>query len=73
MIIDILLWLLFSISFIRLVFVGVSFFPTLSKIDITDPLSFLDDNEKCEVCGRTKGEEINLFCESEKCINKKSD
>lgn len=71
------LWGMFVLSMVILVINFVSKFPGAIDVDITDPLSILEDadigEEKrdiCVVCDRKKGSEPLLICQNEKCINK---
>tara|TARA_B110000483_G_C18154255_1_gene526745 strand:- start:656 stop:901 length:246 start_codon:yes stop_codon:yes gene_type:complete len=75
---NIILYVAFVLCFVILISRIVSTYPNSLDIDITDPLSILDDDESddelgddiCKVCARKKGSEPLLTCSDEKCINK---
>jgi hypothetical protein len=73
MVLNIILYISFVTCLVILVIRIAERFPNALDVDITDPLSVLDEEEPvsdiCVVCARKKGSEPLLTCSDEKCIN----
>ena len=74
MVLNIILYISFVTCLVILVIRIAERFPNALDVDITDPLSVLDEEEEpvsdiCVVCTRKKGSEPLLTCSDEKCIN----
>jgi hypothetical protein len=76
--IDLAVWSFFLVSLVIVVIQLGLKIPGLFDVDITDPLSILDEDEEvkiyCEVCGqeKEKAEHTNL-CVDNSCVLKQDD
>lgn len=76
--IDLAVWSVFLVSLVIVVIQLGLKIPGLFDVDITDPLSILDEDEEvktyCEVCGQEKetAEHTNL-CVDNSCVLKQDD